>query len=106
MPLGTGYPDQNCVIARSLGVLGERWTLLIVRNAMFYGHTRFEQFQRNLGVATNVLSTRLAMLVEEGILEQPDGSRGPYALTRKGHDLEPTLLAFMAWGNRYAPNPS
>jgi DNA-binding HxlR family transcriptional regulator len=105
VPLGAGYPDQRCAIAQSLGVLGERWTLLIIRNAMYYGHTRYEEFQRNLGVATNVLSTRLAMLVEEGILEQPDGPRGAYRLTRKGNELKPVLDALLDWGARYAPIP-
>jgi DNA-binding HxlR family transcriptional regulator len=106
MPLGTGYPGQTCVMARSLAVLGERWTLLIIRNVMYYGHTRFAEFQDNLGVATNVLSTRLALLVEHGILEQPDGPRGPYRLTRKGEDLRPVLDALLAWGARYAPEPA
>jgi DNA-binding HxlR family transcriptional regulator len=103
MPLGSDYPDQNCVIARSLGVIGERWTFLILRDA-FYGRTRYDEFQQSLGVATNVLSARLKKLVEAGILERPDGPRGAYRLTKKGRDLLPVLLNLVEWGNTYAPS--
>lgn len=104
MPLGTEYADQNCPIARSLEVIGERWTLLILRDA-FYGRTRFDEFQRSLGIATNVLSTRLQKLVEAGILEQPAGARGQYGLSTQGRDLLPVLLSLRQWGEAYDLNP-
>lgn len=103
MPLGTDYAHQSCSLARALEVLGERWTLLIVRDA-FHGLTRYEEFQRSLGVATNVLSSRLHKLVEAGVLVQ-DGPRGAYQLTEKGWDLYPVLLTLIAWSDRYEPGP-
>ncbi|MCW3038929.1 MAG: transcriptional regulator, HxlR family [Solirubrobacterales bacterium] len=106
--LGSTYTDQTCSVARSLEVVGERWTLLILRNA-FLGVRRFEDMQRNLGVARNVLTTRLERLVEEGVLErrvyQDRPVRHEYVLTDKGHDLWPVISALMAWGDRHAPNP-
>jgi DNA-binding HxlR family transcriptional regulator len=103
MPLGTDYARQSCSLARALEVLGERWTLLIVRDA-FHGLTRYEEFQRSLGVATNVLSSRLHKLVEAGVLAQA-GPRGAYELTDKGRDLYPVLLTLIAWGDRHEPGP-
>ncbi len=104
MPLGTEYADQNCPIARSLEVIGERWTLLILRDA-FYGRSRFDEFQQSLGIATNVLSSRLQKLVEAGVLEQAAGARGPYGLTSQGRDLLPVLLSLREWGDTYDLNP-
>jgi len=102
MPLRT-Y-DQNCSIARSLQVVGERWTLLVLRE-VFTGQRRFEEIQRNLGVATNILSDRLQTLVDAGILERrPLGDRADrfdYRLTEKGLDLNPVLLELMRWGDRW-----
>ena len=96
------YPDQVCSIARALEVVGERWTVLIVRDA-FLGRTRFSEFQRSLGVARNVLAARLAHLVDEGVLEHADDGR--YLLTRKGRELAPALHQLMKWGDRhYAPD--
>jgi DNA-binding HxlR family transcriptional regulator len=96
------YPDQVCSIARALEVIGERWTVLIVRDA-FLGRTRFSEFQRSLGIARNVLTQRLSHLVAEGVLEHRDD--GSYALTRKGRELAPALHQLMKWGDRhYAPN--
>ncbi len=103
MPLGTEYSDQDCSLARALEILGERWTLLIVRDA-FHGLTRYEQFQRSLGVATNVLSSRLHKLVAAGVLAQ-EGPRGAYRLTDKGLDLYPVLLTLIAWADRHEPGP-
>ena len=81
------YDDQNCSVARSLEVLGDRWTLLVIRDA-FLGVRRFDDFQRNLGVARNVLADRLARLVDEGVLErrryQERPERHEYRLTAKG----------------------
>jgi DNA-binding HxlR family transcriptional regulator len=101
MPLGTGYAEQRCAMARALAILGERWTLLIVRDA-FHGLTRFDEFHRSLGVATNVLGKRLATLVDVGILER-DAPRGGYHLTAKGRDLHPVVITLMAWADRHEP---
>jgi DNA-binding HxlR family transcriptional regulator len=96
--------DQVCSIARTLEVLGERWTLLVVRD-VFNGRRRFDQMQENLGVARNVLSTRLAWLVEEGILEkrryQERPPRYEYFLTEKGLDLWPVMISLLHWGDRH-----
>jgi DNA-binding HxlR family transcriptional regulator len=98
------YEGQNCSIARALEVVGERWTLLIVRDA-FFGLTQFEQFQENLGIARNVLTDRLNRLVEEGILERVRYSERPeryeYRLTRKGRDLNIALTALRQWGDTH-----
>jgi DNA-binding HxlR family transcriptional regulator len=96
--------DQNCSIARTLQVVGERWTLLVLRE-VFTGTRRFEEIQRHLGVATNILSDRLQTLVDEGILERralvDRGDRAEYRLTEKGLDLNPILLELMRWGDRW-----
>ena len=101
--LGREY-DQICSIARSLEVLGERWTLLVIRD-VFNGRRRFDQIQENLGVARNVLSTRLQWLVDEGILERrPYQERPPryeYFLTEKGLDLWPVMITLLHWGDRH-----
>jgi DNA-binding HxlR family transcriptional regulator len=98
------YADQNCSIARTLELVGERWTLLVIRDA-FLGVRRFDDFQRSLGIARNVLSDRLARLVDAGILErrayQQRPERFEYTLTEKGRDLRAPLLALMHWGDRY-----
>lgn len=67
MPLGSDYQGQDCALARALAILGERWTLLIIRDA-FHGLTRYDEFLRSLGLATNILSARLQKLVEHGVL--------------------------------------
>jgi DNA-binding HxlR family transcriptional regulator len=103
MPLGSDYAGQSCAFARALDILGERWTLLIVRDA-FHGLTRYDEFLRSLGLATNILRTRLRKLVEHGVLEQT-GSRGSYHLTQKGRDLFPVMLTLMAWADRHEPGP-
>jgi DNA-binding HxlR family transcriptional regulator len=96
------YDGQNCSIARSLEVVGERWTLLIVRDA-FFGLTRFEEFQENLGIARNVLTDRLNRLVDEAILERVPYSerRYEYRLTKKGRDLNIALAGLRQWGDKY-----
>jgi DNA-binding HxlR family transcriptional regulator len=102
--LRSDYSDQNCSIARSLELIGERWTLLILRD-VFLGSYRFEELQRTLGIARNVLQTRLERLVEEGILRrvryQERPARYEYRLTRKGTDLWPVLVALLKWGDRH-----
>ena len=103
VPLGTDYATQACALARALEIIGERWTLLIVRDA-FHGLTRYDECQASLGIATNGLGSRLRKLVEHGVLEQPE-PRGPYHLTDKGRDLYPVLVTLMAWSDRYEPGP-
>ena len=102
--LNRDYEGQNCSIARALEIVGERWTLLIVRDA-FLGLSRFEQFQESLGIARNVLTDRLTRLVEEGILERVRYSERPeryeYRLTSKGRDLQIALAGLSQWGDKY-----
>ena len=99
------YEGQTCSVARTLEIVGERWTLLILRDA-FLGVRRFDDFQRNLGIARNVLNTRLQRLVDAGLLErrryQDRPARYEYRLTDKGLDLWPALVALMQWGDRHA----
>ena len=106
--LRNDYPGQICSVAKSLEVIGERWSLLIVRDVM-NGNRRFGELQSSLGVARNVLSARLQHLVEEGILErrayQESPPRYEYFLTEKGLDLWPALIALLNWGDRYSPGP-
>ncbi len=101
----TSFSGMNCSIAQTLEVVGEWWTLLILRDA-FLGVTRFDEWQRRLGIARNVLSARLDALVEHGILErrryQDHPPRDEYVLTRKGRDLAPVIEALRNWGDRYA----
>jgi DNA-binding HxlR family transcriptional regulator len=103
------YPDQICSVARALEVVGERWSLLIVRDALL-GVGRFDEFQRNLGVATNILSKRLERLCAEGILERRAYADRPpryeYVLTDKGRDLGPAVIMLMKWGDRYYAGPA
>jgi DNA-binding HxlR family transcriptional regulator len=98
------YEGQNCSIARALEIVGERWTLLIVRDC-FLGLRRFEEFQQSLGVARNVLTDRLNRLVAEGILERVRYSERPqryeYRLTAKGRDLQIALAGLRQWGDEY-----
>ena len=105
--LGKTYDSQVCSIARALEVVGERWSLLIVREAVFAGITRFTDFQHNLGIATNILKARLDSFVDAGIFERSRLSSGvdEYVLTDKGRDLAPALIALTEWGDRWAaPN--
>ncbi len=107
--LGRDYEGQNCSVARTLELVGERWTLLVVRDA-FLGRRRFEEFQESLGIARNVLADRLAKLVEHGIFErvryQQRPDRYEYRLTPKGRDLRLALAALMQWGDQYvSPTP-
>lgn len=102
--LQRSYENQNCSIARALELVGERWTLLIIRDAAL-GLRRFEEFQRSLGVARNVLSDRLGRLVDTGILERSRYQERPpryeYTLTPMGRDLQVPLLGLMQWGDRH-----
>lgn len=98
--------DENCAIARSAGVLGERWVWVILRQA-FNGARRFEDFQRGIGLARNVLTERLNWLVDHGIFERHRYSEGAvrdlneYRLTAKGRALFPVYVALMKWGNEW-----
>ncbi|HEY1719930.1 MAG TPA: helix-turn-helix domain-containing protein [Magnetospirillaceae bacterium] len=100
----TSLEDASCPIARSLDVIGDWWSLLIVRDAML-GRTRFGEFQKSLGVAKNILASRLKTLVEEGILEQRAAADGSayqdYVLTAKGRDLQHVAVALRQWGERH-----
>jgi DNA-binding HxlR family transcriptional regulator len=97
--LKSTYDTQVCSAARTLEVVGERWTMLILRD-VFLGIRRFDELQADLGVARNILATRLAKLVDHDVLEK----RGrEYILTDKGVDLWPVLHSLLAWGDRHAP---
>ena len=102
--LNRDYEGQNCSIARALEVVGERWTLLIVRD-IFLGLRRFDEFQQSLGIARNVLADRLNRLVEEGVLERVRYSDRPeryeYRLTAMGRELNIALTGLRQWGDKY-----
>jgi DNA-binding HxlR family transcriptional regulator len=106
--LDSDYKGQNCSIARSLEVVGERWTLLIVRELLRRPH-RFAELEGKLGIAKNILTNRLNKLVELEVVERVPYTDArdwnDYRLTRKGRDLFPVISALMAWGDKYdAPN--
>jgi DNA-binding HxlR family transcriptional regulator len=108
--LGRLYDNQDCSAARTLELVGERWSLLILRDAMFRNFTRFSQFQKSLGLATNILAKRLDAFVAAGIMEhqQPgaSGERTEYLLTQKGLELKPVIIALTEWGDKWVqPGP-
>jgi DNA-binding HxlR family transcriptional regulator len=100
----TSFDDMPCPIARALDRVGEWWSILILRDA-FYGITRFDEFEKSLGIAPNMLTRRLNGLVEAGLLErrpyQTKPVRYEYVLTDMGRDFRPVMLAMMSWGNKY-----
>jgi DNA-binding HxlR family transcriptional regulator len=100
----TSFADAECPIAGSLELVGEWWTMLILRDA-FDGYTRFDEFQRNLGIAPNMLTRRLAALVDAGLLQRRQYHDRPprheYVLTPRGRDIRPVLLTLYAWGDRH-----
>jgi DNA-binding HxlR family transcriptional regulator len=101
--LGRTYDRENCSAARALEEVGERWSLLILRNAMFAGSTRFTEFQRSLGIAPNILSSRLDRFVAAGLMRtRPRAADHEYVLTRKGLELQPVIIALTEWGDRWA----
>jgi DNA-binding HxlR family transcriptional regulator len=104
--LGRTYDSQNCSAARALELVGERWSLLIIRDALFAGCTRFGDFQKSLGLATNILAARLDSFVAAGLMERQRYSEHPehyeYLLTGKGRDLAPAIVALTAWGDQHA----
>ena len=104
------YTDENCTIKGALEIVGEKWSLLVLREA-FFGIRRFDDFHRALGCARNLLSDRLAKLVDHGVLERVEyrepgqRRRHEYHLTEKGLDLQPALVALMQWGDRWTSGP-
>jgi DNA-binding HxlR family transcriptional regulator len=104
------YDTANCNIAAALAVVGEKWTFLVLREA-FNGIRRFEDMQRRTGAPRQVLSNRLARLVDDGILrkepyrEPGQRPRNQYRLTEKGIDLFPVIAALLGWGDKYASGP-
>src|SRR3954451_13249199 len=100
----TSFGTMQCPIARSLERVGEWWSMLILRDA-FQGLTQFDQFQKSLGIAPNMLTKRLNALVENGLLERRQYNERPpryeYVLTEQGRDFRPVLWALLAYGNRH-----
>ena len=101
----TSFKDMNCSLAQSLEIVGERWSLLIIRDTAF-GIRRFDHIQQSLGIARNILTQRLSKLTNEGILVKARGKAGrmEYQLTDKGWDLQPLLLSLFQWGEKYQPH--
>jgi DNA-binding HxlR family transcriptional regulator len=101
--------DSLCSAARALEILGGRWTLLLLREAVL-GTRRFDAFATHLGIARNVLASRLGLLLKEGLLEtrriEADGLREEYRLTEKGRDTLPILIALLQWGDRWLQTPA
>ncbi|MDB5429610.1 MAG: transcriptional regulator, HxlR family [Caulobacter sp.] len=106
--LGRYYPGQTCSAAGALELVGERWSLLILRDALFRGHTRFSDFERSLGIAPNILTKRLESFVADGlmVLGAPPGEAREYRLTEKGRSLKSIIVALNDWGDRWLqPGP-
>ena len=101
------FADMDCSVAQCLEVIGEWWSMLVVRDA-FLGVTRFDDFQRRLGISRNILQQRLTGLVDSGVLTRVPYSEHPprfeYRLTQAGLDLYPVIVALMQWGDRYLTN--
>jgi DNA-binding HxlR family transcriptional regulator len=105
MPLGTDYAGQDCAVARALEVVGERWTLLVVRD-LFYGVRRYSELQKHIGLPPATLTDRLHHLVEHGVVDRipGQGARDEYVLTPKGETLWPVISGLAQWGNEnYVP---
>ncbi|WP_020672370.1 winged helix-turn-helix transcriptional regulator [Amycolatopsis nigrescens] len=105
MALGTGYDQQGCYLARALEVVGERWTLLILRDC-FYGVRRFTDLREHLDISRAVLTARLETLLDAGVLTREDRDGHPeYLLTDAGHALWPTIFTLSKWGEQYTTGP-
>jgi DNA-binding HxlR family transcriptional regulator len=106
--LGRDYPDQACSIARALEVIGQRWSVLIIRD-VYLGRHRFDELCTGTAITRSMLTARLAHLVDEGVLErrryQSRPERFEYHLTEKGRALLPVLTHLMLWGDRYYGEP-
>jgi DNA-binding HxlR family transcriptional regulator len=100
----TDFSSMPCPIARSMAMLGERWAILLMREA-YYGSARFDEFEKNLGIAPNILSARLKTLVEHGLLDKVPapggGARQIYVLTEMGRDFFPVFVALKGWADRW-----
>ena len=100
--------NDVCSVARTLDLMGDRWSILVLREA-FWGTRRFEVFQRHLGIARNILTDRLNKLVDAGILEKQQYTDRPprfeYRLTPAGRELWPILITLMQWGDKHLPDP-
>ncbi|MGD6756235.1 winged helix-turn-helix transcriptional regulator [Streptomyces sp. BH105] len=104
---GMSWTDPDCPVARTLDLVGDRWSLLIIRDAMD-GARAFTDFQQRTGIARNILTDRLRRLVERGILDRrtaPTGRRQNYVLTEAGRDLFAVIVAVRQWGERHAFAP-
>ena len=99
------YADMNCSVARALDIVGDPWTLLVVRD-MFWGYHRFGEFHERLGIARNTLTDRLAVLVDNGIARQESYQDNPprfeYHLTAMGRALGPIIITLMQWGDQWS----
>ncbi|MEV5609110.1 helix-turn-helix domain-containing protein [Streptomyces sp. NPDC052225] len=103
----SAWTDPDCPVARTLDLVGDRWSLLVIRDAMD-GARSFTEFRRRTGIARNILTDRLRKLTDHGLLVQrtaPSGRRMEYALTGPGRDLFPVLVTLRQWGERHAFNP-
>ena len=104
----TSFEEMNCPIAKSLDLIGDWWTLLVLRNA-FCGMRHFQEFQNHLGISSGTLTNRLQRLTEQKILERlpnpEDGRVYEYQLTEKGRQLFPLLLVLTEWGEKWLPHP-
>jgi len=106
-PSGVEWTDPECPVARTADLIGDKWSLLIIRDALD-GKRRFSEFEKSLGVAKNILSDRLRLLTERGVLARmPNerGTRSEYQLTRAGRDLFTLILSLRQWGERNAFSP-
>lgn len=102
-----GWTDPHCPVARTLDLVGDKWSLLVIRDAMD-GARSFTEFRRRTGIARNILTDRLGKLTSRGILTQrtaPSGRRQEYVLTSAGRDLFPVILTLRQWGERHAFAP-
>ncbi len=110
-PPALAFSTDNCTIGRAMDILGERWTFVVLRE-VFNGIRRFDDMRRHTGIPRQVLTNRLALLVDQGILrrepyrEQGQRERHEYRLTAKGLDLYPVMVAVARWGDRYLADPS
>jgi DNA-binding HxlR family transcriptional regulator len=110
-PPALAWSTENCTVGRTMAILGERWTFVVLRE-VFNGVRRFDDISRHSGMPRQVLSNRLALLVEQGILRREpyrdpgERARHEYRLTDKGFDLYPVLVAIADWGDRYLADPA
>ncbi len=109
-PAALAWSTENCTVGRTMAILGERWTFVVLRE-IFNGVRRFDDIKRHSGIPRQVLSNRLALLVEQGVLRREpyrdpgERARQEYRLTDKGFDLYPVLVAIADWGDHYLADP-